>query len=199
MRKTVALPYVFVALASLIVAGCGGGYGQTAATANASPTPFPSPTASCTPPAGYTIQEVFPQNGGTAVANLQGVVFAIGPSPQPGGVPSPLPTNWYYYVVSAAGTSAFSNSITPLATPTPQPGSTAGATPLPLPTPSDSPKPGFTNYLFETATVGNFANNTSFTVYLANTSCFPGLPESTFTTAPTDTPTVSSSPTAVPT
>ena len=184
MRKTVALPYLFVALASLIVAGCGGGLGQTASTANGGATPFPSPTASCTPPAGYTIQEVFPQNKGTAVANLQGVVFDIGPSQQPGGVPSPLPTNWYFYVQSIAGTSAFV-AFPFLATP--------------LPTPSDAPAAGFTNYLQETASIGNFANNTSFAVFLANTNCYPGLPESTFTTSPTDTPTVSASPTATPT
>jgi hypothetical protein len=197
MKKVVALPYVFVALASLVVAGCGGGYGQTAATAS-NPTPFPSPTASCTPPAGYTIQEVFPQNKGTAVANLQGVVFDIGPSPQPGGVPSPLPTNWYFYVQSAAGTSAFV-SFPFLATPVPQPGASAGATPTPLPTPSDAPGAGFTNYLQETSSLGNFAVNTGFSVFLANTNCYPGLPESTFTTAPTDTPTVTASPTATPT
>ena len=197
MRKTVALPYVFVALASLIVAGCGGGYGQTAATASGTPTPFPTPTVSCTPPAGYTIQEVFPQNGATGVANLQGVVFAIGPSPQPGGVPSPLPTNWYFYVTSAFGTTAFSNSIAFLATPVPQPGASASSTPTPLPTPSD--KPAFNNFLYETSSAGNFATSTGFSVFLANTNCFPGIPESTFTTAPTDTPTVAASPTASPT
>jgi hypothetical protein len=197
MRNAVALPFVLVALASLVVAGCGAG-GQTAAT-TAAPTPFPTPTIACTSPPGYTIQQVFPQNGVTGVANLQGVVFDIGPNPQPGGVPSPLPTNWYFYVKSAFGTSAFV-SVPFLATPVPQPGASAGATPTPLPTPSDAPSsPTFTNYLQETASIGNFATSTGFSVFLANTSCYPGLPESTFTTAPTDTPTTVASPTASPT
>ena len=111
MKKAVALPWVFLVLASLVAAGCGNKYNQIANTNYSTPTPFPVPTASCTPPPGYTIQMVFPQNGSIRAPNLQGVVFAIGPSPQPGaGAPSPLPTNWYVYAVSPVFGSTFNST-----------------------------------------------------------------------------------------
>ncbi len=188
MKKSVALPFVALALASTIAVGCSGN-GNVAATASGTPTPFPSPTASCTPPPGYTIEQVFPQNialpgnSGLLAANLQGVVFAISPSP--------LPTNWYIYATSTYGSTAFTNSVGFLATPVPVPGSTASSTPTPLPTPSDTPIP---NAIFETASIGTFANNTTFQIYLANTNCYPGLMESSFKTTLTDSPTATPSP-----
>ncbi|MGA2392203.1 MAG: hypothetical protein ABSH03_02495 [Candidatus Lustribacter sp.] len=202
MKKSVALSCVVIALAS-IVAGCGAN-GNVATSAS---TPAPTPSASCTPPAGYTIQQVFPQNGQGGQPNLEGVVFDVGPSPQPGGVPSPLPSNWFFYVTynvttnPASAISSYPISIGFLATPVPVPGSTAGSTPTPLPVPSDAPtNPAFTNYLQETASNGTFANsaasNSQFTVYLANSNCYPGIPESTFSTAPVDLPSPSPTPTS---
>jgi hypothetical protein len=183
MKKTVALPFADIALTALVAAGCSG-TGYTASTATGTPTPVPVPTSTCTPPPGESIQQVFPQNGSVSAANLQGVVFAV--------APSPLPTNWYVYATSAAGTTAFTNSTMFLATPVPVPGASAGATPTPLPVPSDTPL--FANPIYESASIGTFANNTKFTIFLANSNCFPGLPESTFTTTLTDTPTATPSP-----
>jgi hypothetical protein len=75
------------------------------------------------------------------------------------------------------------------------PGSTAGSTPTPLPVPSDTPL--FPNPIYETASIGTFANNnTKFTIFLANTSCSPGIAESTFTTNLTDLPSPSPTPTS---
>ncbi len=189
MKKSVALPCMVIVLAS-IAAGCGAS--GNVATSGSAATPVPSPSTTCTPPAGYTIQQVFPQNGGVGQANLQGVVFDIGPSPQPGGSPSPLPTNWFFYVTyNTTGTpqTSYPTSLGFLALPSPAPGQTAGASPTPLPTPSDAPSnPAFTNYLQETATNGTFANSGNFTVYLANSNCYPGIQESTFGTAATDLP-----------
>jgi hypothetical protein len=184
MRKSVALPWVALTLASLIAAGCSNN-GYNASTASTAPTPFPTPTVACTPPAGESIQMVFPQTGSLTAANLQGVVFAV--------APNPLPTIWYIYATSSFGTTAGSSSIQFLATPVPIPGSTAGATPTPLPTPSDTA--AFANPIFESASIGNFANATKFTIFLANTNCFPGLAQSTFTTTLTDTPTPTPTPT----
>jgi hypothetical protein len=183
MRKTVALPFVALVLGALVAAGCSGN-GYNAATASATPTPFPSPTSTCTPPPGFSIQQVFPQKGSTTAANLQGVVFAV--------APSPLPTIWYVYATSSFGTTAGTASIGFLATPVPIPGSTAGSTPTPLPTPSDTP--AFANPIYESANLGTFANNTTFQIYLANPNCFPGLTESSFTTTLTDSPTPTPSP-----
>lgn len=189
MNTSVALPFAVIILAS-IIAGCG----ASGNVATGAATPAPTPSVACTSPPGYTIQEVFPQNNQTGQANLQGVVFAVGPSPQPGGVPSPLPTNWFFYVTlnttnDVPGTSSYPASIGFLATPVPVPGSTAGATPTPLPTPSDAPtNAAFSNYLYESASNGTFANSSQFTVFLANTNCYPGIQESTFGTAATDLP-----------
>jgi hypothetical protein len=202
MNKSVALPCVVILLAS-IAAGCGSS--GNIATSSSVPTPVPSPSSSCTPPAGYTIQEVFPQNGQGNQPNLEGVVFDVGPSPQPGNpVPSPLPTNWFFYVTYNVATndmiSSYPQSIGFLATapPSPAPGASASATPFP--TPSDSPtNAAFTNYIQESASNGIFSNSAvnpaQFTVYLANSNCYPGIPESTFSTAPYDAPSPSPSPT----
>ncbi len=130
MRKTVALPFIGIALASVIAAGCSG-TGAYNPNANSTPTPLPSPTIACTTsmfPAGEQVQMVFPQHGGTAVANLQGVVFAVSPNP--------LPTNWFVYAQTPQADRRNSRTRSAfLAVPTPS----ASATPTPLPTPSDTP------------------------------------------------------------
>lgn len=202
MRKSIALPFAGLALASLLAAvGCSGNTNQ-AVVSTGTPTPVPTPSATCTPPAGYTIQEVFPQANGVNQPNLQGVVFDIGPSPQPGGIPSPLPTNWYFYVSSSLGSTGLTANIAFLGTPTPMPSTTAlpsgspAATPTPLPTPSDAPVPSFTNYIPEAATLGIFSVNTTFTVFLANTNCYPGIQYNKFTTNATDLPSPTPTPTA---
>ncbi len=187
MKKTVALPFVAIALTALVAAGCSG-TGYTAATATNTPTPIPIPTSTCTPPPGESIQQVFPQNGSINAPNLRGVVFAV--------APNPLPTNWYVYATSAFGTTASTGSIGYLATPIPAPGSTAGATPTPLPVPSDTPL--FANPIYESTSIGTFATNTKFTIFLANSNCFPGLAQSTFTTSLTDSPTPTPTPSPSP-
>jgi hypothetical protein len=191
MRKTVALPFIGIALASVIAAGCSG-TGAYNPNANSTPTPLPSPTIACTTsmfPAGEQVQMVFPQNGGTAVANLQGVVFAV--------APNPLPTNWFVYATFGTQSTEFTNSIAFLAVPTPS----ASATPTPLPTPSDMPSPSLgPNPIYETASIGTFANSTGgaskFTIFLATASCSPGIAYSTFTTSVNDQPSPSPSPTS---
>jgi|GEM_PF-3204318 hypothetical protein len=191
MRKTVALPFIAIALASVIAAGCSG-TNLYNPNANSTPTPLPSPTISCSPsmfPAGEQVQMVFPQNGGVNVANLQGVVFAVSPSP--------LPTNWYIYAATpgyGTGSTLGTSSIAFLAVPSPAPGSTAGSTPTPLPTPSDTP--AFANPIYESASIGTFANSSKFTIYLASTTCSPGIAYSTFTTNATDLPSPSPTPTS---
>jgi len=195
MKNATALPYAALVMASIVAAvgaGCANG---NLATPTTPPTPIPSPTASCTPPAGETIQMVFPQNGSLNAANLQGIVVAV--------APNPLPTSWFFYVVYNATTSSYPNTIGVLATPapamTPSPGSTATPppTPSPLPTPSDTPSsPALANPIYESASLGTFATSSRFTVYLASAGCYPGIAQSTFTTATVDTPTASPSPTS---
>jgi len=125
---------------------------------------------------------VFPQNNMLNQPNLEGVVFAV--------APSPLPTNWYVYATSTFGSTAGTSSIAFLAT--------AAPSATPFPTPSDTPSfaPSLGPPIYESASIGTFANNTAFTIYLANTNCFPGIQESTFTTSLTDSPTATPSPTS---
>jgi hypothetical protein len=179
MKNAVALPFGFLLLAA-VIAGCGSA--QNAAATSAVPTPLPTPTTPCTSPPGYQIQMVFPQNGATSQPNLQGVVFAV--------APSPLPTNWFVYGQSNYGSTYGTSSIDFLAT--------AAPSATPFPTPSDTPL--FTPALYESANFGTFANSalgaSTFTIYLANPTCYPGLQESTFTTATTDQPTATPSPTS---
>jgi hypothetical protein len=193
MRKSTSLSFGALALAAVVAAGCSGS-GITA-TSTSTPTPTPA-TGQCVLPSGYTAQQVFPQASGSAVPNLQGVVFAV--------YPAPLPTNWYFYVTHKDPSSG--NILTTLgtaqigflATPTPQPtlnpspgpSPTALVTGTPLPTPSDSPIPalvGKTTSL-EIASIGTFANSTTFTVFLANTTCGTGIQFNTFSTNDTDLP-----------
>jgi hypothetical protein len=204
MRISAGLPLAFLTLAAIVtaVAGCSGS-GSSSVTSSATATPVPAPTAVCTPPGGVplaqTVQMVFPVNGGTGQANLQGVVFAV--------APSPLPTNWYFYVTSTYGSTYGTAQIGFLGTPAPGPSPTASTTatasPSPLPTPSTAPSFASNAFVYESATIGTFANNTQFYVYLANSNCTPpsASPSSplyagTFTTATVDTPTASPSPTS---
>jgi hypothetical protein len=72
-----------------------------------------------------------------------------------------------------------------------------------LPTPSDTP--GFPNPIYESASNGIFADSpmtgpaNTVTIYLANSTCYPGIPLNSFTTATYDIPTPSPTPTASPT
>jgi hypothetical protein len=196
MRKTAALSFAALAVAAVVAgAGCSN-YGATASPGG-SPTPVALPTTACTPWPG--VQMVFPQNGGSGVANTQGVVFAV--------APTPLPTNFYFYVshpnpaggadLSTLGTAQIGFLATPSPSPIPSPGATGSpaATPTPLPTPSDPPTIAGTP-IYETATIGTFATSTVFTVYLANTNCSPGVKMGTFTTAAVDLPSPSPVPSA---
>ena len=190
MRKSASLSFAAIAIAAVVAgAGCSGN-GATA-TPGGSPTPVVLPTAPCALPAGETVQMVFPQANSSGAANLQGVVFAV--------APNPLPTTWYIYVthpnpaggpvLSTLGTAQIGFLATPSPSPVPSPGASATTlvTPTPLPTPSDTiTVPG--TPIFETASVGTFANSTTFTVYLANTACSPGLMQNSFTTAVGDLP-----------
>lgn len=175
MKNVVALPGFLLLLLAAIIAGCGSA--QNAAAYNALPTPIPSPTASCVLPSGYQVQMVFPQNGAVNQPNLQGLVFAV--------APNPLPTNWFAYATSTFGSTYGTSSINFLAT--------AAPSATPFPTPSDTPS--FTPAVYEGTSIGTFANNaTQFTIWLATSTCYPGVMESTFTTATIDQPTATPSP-----
>jgi hypothetical protein len=201
MRKSTALPFAFLLLAGLVAAaaGCSGtAIGGSAATGS-TPTPAALPTTSCGPypfPSGEQVQMVFPQKNGTNQPNLQGIVVAV--------APNPLPTSWYFYVTASVNgvvTSTLNTAqIGFLATPSPNPTASAGASPLPtgtpLPTPSDTP--AFANPIFEVASLGTFANSTQFHVFLANSTC-SGYALNTFTTASTDLPSPTPTPSASPT
>ena len=151
-RSSLAVPFAGLALAA-IIAGCS----TNQATIGTAPTPAPTPTVACTTPPGESIALVFPQAGPTSVPNTQGVVIAA--------APNPLPTNWYAYVFTTGNaTGGFLQTIAPAAVPTP------------------NTTPAFANPTYQLSAFGIFAPGTTFTVFLANTACYPGLNIGRFTT-----------------
>jgi hypothetical protein len=178
MRKTAVLPLAFLSVVAIaLAAGCANG---NLATAGGAPSPAPTPSSSCAPSLTSNIQLVFPVPGTIGAANLQGIVVAVSPSP--------LPTNYFFYA-SQNNVSTYPESISPLATPAPP---TASSSPSPLPTPSATPL--FANPIYESGSIGIFATSTVWTIYIANSSCYPGVAIGSFTTANVDTPTPTPSP-----
>ncbi len=190
MRKTAVLPLAFLSVvAAALAAGCANG---NLATSGATPAPVATPSAACTNPPGVSnIQLVFPQNGSLMAPNLEGIVIAV--------APSPLPTNWFFYSKSSQfGSTYGTSSIGFFATPAP---STVTPTPSPLPEPSDTPL--FANPIFESSSNGIFAVSTTgaannVSIYVATSTCYPGIALGSFTTATVDTPTPTPTPTSTP-
>jgi hypothetical protein len=175
MRKTAVLPLAFLSVVAIaLAAGCANG---NLATAGGAPSPAPTPTSSCPPSLVNNIQLVFPAPGSLAAANLQGIVIAA---------PTALPTNYYFYAVQN-GVSTYPESISGFSTPAP---STPSSSPSPLPTPSATPL----YPTLESGSIGIFATSTTFSIYIANSTCYPGDSIGSFTTATVDTPTPTPSP-----
>lgn len=185
MRNTTVLPLAFLSVVALaLAAGCANG---NLATAGGAPAPAPTPSVACVLPAGETVHLVFPIPNQTGAPNLQGIVIAVSPNP--------LPTNWYFYSISPAGSTFGTQSIGYFATPAPP---TASSSPSPLPTPSAAP--GFANPIYESASNGIFAvsspSPSPVEILIADGSCYPGVSLGHFTTATVDTPTPSPTPTS---
>jgi hypothetical protein len=168
MNKSLAASLAALGAAA-VIAGCGGTYSNST-TPGPTPTPIPTPSIACTAPPGFTVALAYPPPGPAPTASpaygiaAPAVIIAV--------APTPLPTNWYVYVVA--------NS---LPSPAPTPG--ASATPFtffgsvvtapPSPLPSLLKDPGLPNQTFQLSPNGGFANGGTFTTYLANTNCFPGV------------------------
>jgi hypothetical protein len=183
MRKTAVLPLAFLSVVAIaLAAGCANG---NVAAPGGVATAAPSPNVACTLPPGVTnVQMVFPQPSQTGQPNLQGIVIAV--------APNPMPTNWFFYEISG-GQSSYSFAAEPFSTPNPA----ASPSASPLPTPSITPS--FPNPIFESSSIGTFATSTNFQIYLANSSCYPGISLGAFTTASVDTPTPTPTPSPSPT
>ena len=142
--------------AAVLAAGCGGS-GAYSATNVATPTPVPTPSVACTMLPGEQVSLVYPP--ASPVPTPSGSVYA-------GGIvvaaaPVPLPTNWYVYAVSPLSTS-------------PASGQTMTAPPSPLPTPFTDP--GLANETIQYSPNGTFGSAVgTWNVFVANTSCFPGV------------------------
>lgn len=154
MKNTTAASFAALVVAAAI-AGCAGG---NYATAVSTPSPAPTPTVACTSPPGSSFQLLFPAPGPTVsgiVTNNQGVLVAV--------APTALPTNWYGYVSSAAFGVALGDPPAFLTTVLPSPAPTPTATPL------------IPNATVEYFPFGIFATGNTWTVFLANSNCFPGI------------------------
>ena len=167
MKPVNAAPLALLALAA-VVAGCNA---STTATSLTTPTPSPTPSVACTTPPGETVQLVFPPpsappspvavNSASPVPlpNAQGILIAA--------APSPLPTNWFAYVILNGQTIPAIGGF--LTTP-------------PSPLPSPTVKPNVANATIQYSAFGVFATGQTYSVYLANTNCQPGISLGTFGT-----------------
>lgn len=153
MKNSLAGSLALLAAIAL-AAGCGGGYGNT--NPAPTPTPVPTPTVACTMPPGTSVALSYPPPVPATTASpfyTTGVIIAV--------APSPLPTNWFVYV-----TSTFSSTPAPLAT----------LTSPPSPMPSNTVDPKLPGETFQYSPGGGFGNGGTFSTFLANANCFPGVP-----------------------
>jgi hypothetical protein len=148
-------------LAAVLAAGCGGSGSLTAATPTA--TPVATPSIACTMPPGESVALAYPPPGPSPSPSFlpyaQGIIIAA--------APAPLPTNWYVYAIS--------NLSTPPAATPPAAGGLVTTPPSPFPTPFADP--GLANETFQYSPNGVFNTNpgSTWTTYVANTNCFPGV------------------------
>jgi hypothetical protein len=148
-------------VAAVLAAGCGGSGSLTAATAT--PTPVATPSIACTMPPGQQVALAYPPPGPSPSPSFlpysQGIIIAAAPA---------LPNIWYVYTIS--------NLSTPPAATPPAAGGLVTTPPSPFPTPFNDP--GYVNETFQYSPNGVFASNpgATWTTYIANTNCFPGVP-----------------------
>ena len=155
MKNIIVAAFAAIVLGAAI-ASCGNN--GNVATATSTPTPVATPSTPCTPPPPPTqIQVVYPQPNAVGVTTGT-IVIAI--------APSPLPTNYKLYVtVESTETqqsigNAFGGQLTVI--PVSQ-------------VPQPSLNPPFAFPIYESSDFGGtFGTGDTFSIYLANTNCFPG-------------------------
>jgi hypothetical protein len=140
------------------IASCGNN--GNVATATSTPSPVATPSTPCTPPPPPAqIQVVYPIPNSVGVTNLGSIVIAI--------APSPLPTNYLLYVgVESTETqtflgNAFGGQLTVISA-------------SQVPQPQLIPPFAFPIYESSSNFGGTFGTGDTFSVFLANTNCFPG-------------------------
>lgn len=157
MKNLYPLSFALLFCLAMAITGCERTQRAFPAT---TPSPVATPSVACTnPPTGttpstYTVQMAYP------IPQSSGVLAE--PSAQPNGImlsvaPTPLPTGWYVYVNSNFGLAAQGGPA---------------AMPSPLPTPIATPFPQSTYQFFD---FGFWAYDTTFSVFIANPSCYPGI------------------------
>jgi hypothetical protein len=154
MKNIIIAAFAAVVLGAAI-ASCGNN--GNVATSTATPTPIPLPSTPCTPPPNVQVQVVYPQPLSTGISTGT-IVIAV--------APSPLPTNYKLYVT--VEDTATQTSL-----------GTAFGQQLQVISSSQVPQPQlippFVAPIYESSYFGGlFGANDTFSVYLANTNCYPG-------------------------
>jgi hypothetical protein len=154
MKNIIVVAFAAIALGAAI-ASCGNN--GNVATATTTPTPVATPSTACTNPPVSQVQVVYPEPNSTGISTGT-IVIAV--------APSPLPTNYKLYVNVA--------TTTPLT----QLGTAFGQALTVIPfsaVPQPSLNPPFAFPIYESSYFGGlFGAGDTFSVYLANSDCYPG-------------------------
>jgi hypothetical protein len=155
MKYTIATAFAALALGAAI-ASCGNN--GNVATASSTPTPQATPSTPCTPPPNTQVQVVYPQPNASGVTTGT-VVIAVAPAALPSN------SNLYVRVADTASGSTL--------------GYAYGTTLTVIPSsqvPLNSVNPPFAYPIYESSTFGGtFGTGDTFRVFLANSTCYPGV------------------------
>jgi hypothetical protein len=154
MKNFIVAAFAAIVLGA-VIASCGSN--GNVATATATPTPVATPSTPCTPPPNTQIQVVYPQPNSTGITTGT-IVVAV--------APQPLPTNYLLYVTSIETSTKL------------QIGTAFGQSLQVIPfssVPQPSLNPPFAFPIYESSNFGGiFGAGDTFSVFLANSNCYPG-------------------------
>jgi hypothetical protein len=155
MKNIIVAAFAAIVLGA-VVASCGGN--GNVATATATPTPVATPSTPCQSIPNTQIQVVYPKPDASGISTGT-IVVAV--------APQPLPTNYLLYVTSVDTTTQL------------QIGTAFGKALQVIPVsavPPNSLNPPFAFPIYESSDFGGtFGTGLTFSVFLANSNCFPGI------------------------
>jgi hypothetical protein len=157
MKYTIAAAFGAIVLGAAI-ASCGNN--GNLATASSTPTPAATPSTPCTAPPNTQVQVVYPQPNATGISTSVGtVIVAVAPNALP------ATSNLYVSVTDTALQQLLGYAY----------GTTLQVIPS-AQVPPTALTPPFSFPIYEQSTFGGlFGTGDTFRVFLANSTCYPGI------------------------
>jgi len=155
MKYTIAAAFGAIVLGAAI-ASCGNN--GNVATASSTPTPAPTPSTPCTAPPNTQVQVVYPQPNASGVTTGT-IDVAVAPTALPSN------SNLYVRVTDTSSQTVLGYAY----------GSVLTVIPF-AQVPQPSLNPPFAFPIYESSNFGGtFGTSDTFRVYLANSTCYPGV------------------------